>query len=128
MRTSMRALATALAAGLAALLLSVAVGASANGGSGSGSGDESLLDQTLAPSMPGDPAFHGVNPGGVPWVLDRGEVKLSSDDDLDLRVEGLVIPKPAGDGTAGGVMTITASLVAVPTPTPRRPRQAARCA
>ena len=110
MRTSMRALATALAAGLAALLLSVAVGASANGGSGSGSGDESLLDQTLAPSMPGDPAFHGVNPGGVPWVLDRGEVKLSSDDDLDLRVEGLVIPKPAGDGTAGGVMTITASL------------------
>ena len=38
--------------------------------------------------MPGDPAFHGVNPGGVPWVLDRGEVKLSSDDELDLRVEG----------------------------------------
>ena len=107
MRTSMRALAAALAAGIAALLLSVAVGASAGG---SGSGDESLIDQTLAPSMPGDPAFHGVNPGGAPWVLDQGEVKLSSDDEFDLRVEGLVIPKPVGDGTAGGVRTITASL------------------
>ena len=110
MRTSMRALAAALAAGIAALLLSVAVGASANGGSGSGSGDESLLDQTLAPSMPGDPPFHGVNPGGAPWVLDRGSVRLSSDDELDLRVEGLVIPRPVGDGTAGPVVTITASL------------------
>ena len=115
MRTSMRALAAALAAGIAALLLSVAVGASASdssgsSGSGSGSGDEQLLDATLAPSMPGDPAFHGVNPGGVPWVLDRGEVKLSSDNELDLRVEGLVIPRPVGDGTAGAVTSITASL------------------
>jgi len=115
MRTSMRALAAALAAGIAALLLSVAVGASASdnsgsSGSGSSSGDESLIDATLAPSMPDDPAFHGVNPGGLPWVLDRGEVKLSSDDELDLRVEGLVIPRPAGDGTAGGVTSITASL------------------
>jgi len=112
MRTSMRVLAAAFAAGVAALLVSVAIGANASGtsSSGSGSGDESLIDQTLAPSMPDDPAFHGVNPGGVPWVLDRGEVKLSSDDDLDLRVEGLVIPRPAGDGTAGGVTSITASL------------------
>src|SRR5262245_53984078 len=113
MRTSMRALAAALAAGIAALLLSVAVGASASdssGSSGSGSGDESLLNATLAPSMPDDPAFHGVNPGGLPWVLDRGQVRLSSDDELDLRVEGLVIPRPAGDGTAGGVTSITASL------------------
>jgi hypothetical protein len=108
----MRALAVAFAAGVAALMLSVAVGASASGtsSSGSGSGDESLLDQTLAPSMPDDASFHGVNPGGVPWVLDRGEVRLSSDDELDLRVEGLVIPRPAGDGTAGGVKTITTSL------------------
>ena len=60
--------------------------------------------------MPGEAAFHGVNPGGVPWVLDRGEVRLNGDDELELQVEGLVIPKPAGDGTAGGVKTISASL------------------
>ncbi len=108
MRTSMRALAAALAAGIAALLLSVAVGASANGGSGSGSGDESLLNHTSRRCRA--TLVHGVNPGGAPWVLDRGSVRLSSDDQLDLRVEGLVIPRPVGDGTAGPVMTISASL------------------
>jgi hypothetical protein len=61
--------------------------------------------------MPDDPAFHGVSAGGAPWVLDRGEVNLNgSEGELDLRVEGLVIPRPVGDGTPGPVRTISASL------------------
>src|SRR5436305_15054829 len=44
-------------------------------GNGHGKG-RTLLRSTLAPSLPGDPTFHGVNPGGAPWVLQRGEVRL----------------------------------------------------
>ena len=106
---SKRALAALLAAAVAAFSLALAVGASGSGESGGGDGASPQLESSLAASMPGDPHFHGVAPGGLPWVLDRGEVRIN-DDGLDLRVEGLVIPRPAGDGTPGGVMTISASL------------------
>lgn len=52
----------------------------------------------------------GVAPGGAPGVLDRGSVRLRADGRLRLRVEGLVIPPPAGTNTAGGVTSITASV------------------
>jgi hypothetical protein len=84
---------------LAALVFAVAA-------SGSGGG-EKILDVSLAPSLPTDPAFHGVTPGGVPWVLDRGEVRVKANGELDLEVRGLVIPAL---GTADGVVTIDASL------------------
>jgi hypothetical protein len=35
-----------------------------------------LIKESLAPSQPTDPTFHGVTPGGAPWVLKRGEVRL----------------------------------------------------
>ena len=105
---SKRILAAALAAAVAAISLALAVGAVARGGSGDGDGSPSF-EHSVAPSLPTDPAFHGVNPGGVPWVLAQGEARIN-EDGLDLRVEGLVIPKPAGNGTAGQVMTISASL------------------
>ena len=66
-----------------------------------------LINGSLAPSQPTDPTFHGVTPGGAPWVLKRGEVRLKSDGKLDLRVKGLVIPAL---GTPGPVTTISASL------------------
>jgi hypothetical protein len=69
-----------------------------------------VLDASLAPSQPTDPSFHGVGPGGVPWVLDRGSVELKAKGRLELRVRGLVIPPPSGMGTAGGVTSISASL------------------
>ncbi len=109
MRISTRTLGVALAAGAAALSMALAVGASGSENSGDGDGSP-LLEQSLAPSQPGDPAFHGVGPGSLPWVLDRGEVRLNGDDELELRVEGLVIPTPPGDGTPGPVTTISASL------------------
>ena len=106
---SKRAVALVTADAVAAFSMALAVGASGSGGSGSGDNGSPQLESSLAASMPGDPSFHGVAPGGLPWVLDGGEVRID-DNGLDLRVEGLVIPKPAGDDTPGGVMTISASL------------------
>lgn len=75
-----------------------------------GRGGHDDFRSTLAPSVPTDPAINGVTPGGAPWVLDRGSVRVDDDGDLRLRVRGLVIPSPPGDGTPGGVTTITASV------------------
>jgi len=69
-----------------------------------------LIKESLAPSQPSDPSFHGVSPGAAPWVLQGGEVRLKGDGKLNLRVKGLVIPNPPGDGTPGPVNTISASL------------------
>jgi hypothetical protein len=66
-----------------------------------------VIDESLAPSQPTDPTLHGVSPGGAPWVLKSGGVRLKRDGKLDLRVQGLVIPSL---GTAGPVTTISASL------------------
>jgi hypothetical protein len=78
-------------------------------GNGKGNGN-TLLRSTLAPSVPGDPTFHGVNPGGAPWVLQRGEVRLKRNGQFRLRLQGLVIPNPPGDNTPGPVTTVNASL------------------
>jgi hypothetical protein len=78
-------------------------------GNGNGNGN-TLLRSTLAPSVPGDPTFHGVNPGGAPWVLQRGEVRLKRNGQFRLRLRGLVIPNPPGDNTPGPVTTVNASL------------------
>jgi hypothetical protein len=77
--------------------------------SGRSDDDQRALKLSLAPSVPSDPTFHGVAPGGAPWVLDRGTVRLKRSR-LDLRVRGLVIPTGAFAGTPGPVTTITASL------------------
>jgi hypothetical protein len=69
-----------------------------------------VFEASLAPSHIDDPPIHGVNPGGLPWVLDRGRVKIKAKGRLELRVRGLVIPSPQGDNTPGGVKTISASL------------------
>jgi len=66
-----------------------------------------LIDESLAPSKPTDPVFHGVSPGGAPWVLKLGEVRLKRDGKLDLRLKGLVIPTLS---TPGPVTTVSASL------------------
>lgn len=53
-----------------------------------------LLRATLAPSLPTDPTIRGVVPGGAPWVIDRGTVRVRDDGRVDVRVDGLVIPPP----------------------------------
>jgi len=119
-----------LVAAVMAVAVAVYAGVAAGHGGGGGGGGEghhgngdrhgdrhggkhrgnAVLDASLAPSQTTDPAFHGVTPGGVPWVLDRGSVELKAKGRLELRVRGLVIPPPSGTGTAGGVTSISASL------------------
>ena len=80
------------------------------GGHDRGHGRAALAEESLAPSVPTDPTFHGVAPGGAPWVLKRGAVELKRGGKLELEVRGLVIPNPPGNGTPGPVTTISASL------------------
>ena len=111
---SKRVLITFFVAGLAALSMALAVGAfgskpshpskPAHPGKRHGA---PLIKEALAPSQTTDPTFHGVAPGGAPWQLKRGKVRVKKGGKLNLRVKGLVIPAL---GTPGGVTTITASL------------------
>lgn len=69
-----------------------------------------LFDTTLAPTVPGDPTLHNNAAGGAPWVLSFGEARLREDGRLDVRIRGLVIPPPTGNGTPGPVTTVRAAL------------------
>jgi hypothetical protein len=127
MRISKRALIAVFTAGIAALSMALAVGAvgsdkptkpnhrskdnhgNRHGNHGKRHGAP-LIKEALAPSQPSDPVFHGVSPGGAPWVLKRGEVRLKRAGKFNLRVKGLVIPGAPGNGTPGPVTTISASL------------------
>jgi hypothetical protein len=71
---------------------------------------KTLFQATLAPSVPSDPMIHGVAAGGLPWVLDSGQARLRRDGRLSVRVRGLVLPGPPGNGTPGPVTTVNASL------------------
>ena len=115
MWVSKRVLQTAVVAGIAAMSMALAVGASGHSDghhakSHHGKRHHGLMKAALAGSLPADPTFHGVSPGGAPWVLKRGDVALKREGKLTLEVKGLVIPSPPGDGTPGGVTTISASL------------------
>lgn len=117
MRISKRTLVTGVAAAIGAMLMAFAAGAFGAPGASRRSGlhhhpkrtGAPLIDESLAPSqpLPTDPVIHGVSPGGLPWVLEQGDVRLKRDGKLDLRVKGLVIPSM---GTPGPVTTISASL------------------
>ena len=78
-----------------------------NGHPTAGARAATLVDATLAPSLPEDPTLHGVAPGKLPWVLKSGRVLLKGDGKLIIDVNGLIIPST---GNAGPVKTVTASL------------------
>ena len=69
-----------------------------------------VFRSSVAPSLPGPPAIHGVNAGGLPWVLRSGEIRLRRGGRFQVRVRGLVIPNPQGDNTPGPVTTVSAAL------------------
>jgi hypothetical protein len=112
---------------LAAASLFGAIGASADGGHGHDGdnnqqqgdrrhGDDnggSIFRSTLAPSVPADPALHGVAAGGAPWVLSRGDVRIDAKGRVRVRIAGLVIPVAHGTfpaGTARPVTVVSAAL------------------
>jgi hypothetical protein len=72
--------------------------------------DATVLKSAMAPSVPADPAIHGVAAGGAPWVLRSGQARLRRDGRMSVRLRGLVIPVSPANGTPGPVMTVTASL------------------
>jgi hypothetical protein len=80
------------------------------GGDHGGHRGEQLLDTSLAPSVPTDPALNGASAGGAPWVLGQGEARLGRDGRLRVRIRGLVIPTAPGNGTPGPVTTVSAAL------------------
>src|SRR3954447_13219415 len=48
-----------------------------------------LIRSDLTPSLPTDDAINGVSPGGAPWQIDRGEVRVRNNGRTDVRIEGL---------------------------------------
>jgi hypothetical protein len=93
----------------AAIYAGVASGHDGSKGGGDRHGRD-VLRASLAPSLPSDPSFHGVTPGGAPWVLARGDVRLKFAGRFELKLRGLVIPNPPGNGTPGPVHSVSASL------------------
>lgn len=113
-RTAMALLTTAALAGSAASAMSAAAdpGGAQHGGPGvthlhAGS---TLLDTSLAPSVPTDPVLFGSAAGGAPWVLRLGRADLRSNGRLEVVIRGLVIPVAPFNGTAGPVTTVDAAL------------------
>lgn len=112
MQVSRRSAVAALSVAALAGSATTAVNALGHEGGGEHRSHEgrTLLEATLAPSVPTDPALNGANAGGAPWVLRRGEARLRADGRFDVRFRGLVIPVAPGNGTPGPVVTVTASL------------------
>jgi hypothetical protein len=91
---------------IVAIVATAALVITAGANSGAGS-----LHSTLAPSHPvTDPVFHGVMPGGVPWVLQHGRVSITPEGEFNVQIDGLVIPTGPFAGTPGPVKTVSASL------------------
>ncbi len=110
-RTGVAILSAAALAGSAATGVTAVANDRTNSGHHHGdTAGGTVLNATLAPSVPSNPSLHEVAPGMAPWVLNQGEVRLRRDGRLRVHVRGLVIPSPPGDGTPGPVMTVSASL------------------
>jgi hypothetical protein len=125
-RTRNRSTLLALAA-VACAALVAALAASADDGGRQGDDQQGknenrddatkIFSAALAPSMPTDPAVHGVAAGSVPWVLHRGRVQLGEKGRIKIQLRGLVIPVAHGTfpaNTARPVTTLTASLYCAP--------------
>jgi hypothetical protein len=109
-RTAVALLAASALAGSATTAMSALGDEGGRGGDHRGDRNATLLQTTLAPSMPSDPSLHGVAAGAAPWVLRSGEAQLRRDGRLAVRIRGLVIPVAPANGTPGAVMTVSASL------------------
>jgi hypothetical protein len=81
---------------------------SASGSSRDNGKGEALVRSGLAPSVPADPPFHGITAAGAPWVLSDSSVRLKASGELDISIDGLILPSL---GTAGPVKTVSASLL-----------------
>jgi hypothetical protein len=60
-------------------------------------GGHDLIRMDLTPSLPTDDPIVDVSPGGLPWVIDRGGVRVRQNGRMDVRIEGLQVLR--ADGT-----------------------------
>jgi hypothetical protein len=72
-------------------------------------GGHNLVRADFTPSLPTDPAINGVKPGGAPWIIDKGTVRVRDDGRIKVRIEGLQVLRPTGLAD-NPVPNITASL------------------
>ena len=72
----------------------------------------SVLKAPLMGSMPApaSPTIAGVNPGAVPWVNGRSNVRVREDGRITVTIRGLVIPPPLGKGV-NPIAFVVATLV-----------------
>jgi len=91
MRPSRRSLVLAAVAAATLIPASTAVAHDDSGSSRHRAHD--LLRAPIAGSLTNDPTIFRVTPGGAPWVIDRGSARVRTDGRLEVRVEGLIIPR-----------------------------------
>jgi hypothetical protein len=100
MRRTVLAASVAVLTGVAAMIWTVGglgVASAAQGHQSRGDGHDGdrdgalILRAAVAPSVPTDAAIFGVPPGGAPWQIARGQVRLEAGGKLEVRVTGLVL-------------------------------------
>jgi hypothetical protein len=93
MSSSFKKLVAASVAGLACAgaMVAVAAPAGARGMHGAHAGGPTVLNASLAPSLPTYPSIFGLPPGGAPWALQAGHVHLGASGRLEVNVTGLVL-------------------------------------
>lgn len=113
----MRRIAVLVAISLAAasIVAALTVGLSGAGSAQAESGDRLLSAALVGDLVPAqEPTIAGIAPGGLPWVLENGQVSLSEDGVLRASVDGLLLGKGAPAnlvGTTGPIKMVSASLV-----------------
>ena len=65
-------------------------------------GGDNLIRGHLTASMPTDDAIDGVPPGGLPWVIDRGKVRVKGAPGLDATGLQALVAKEVEDETLDG--------------------------
>jgi hypothetical protein len=78
-----------------ALTLVPAAAFAGDGGQGDHGGHD-VIRTDLTPSLPTDDAINRVSPGLAPWQISRGEVRVRPNGRMDVRIEGLQIPRNGG--------------------------------
>jgi len=79
-RTAVALLAASALAGSATTAVTALGDPRNGGGDHQGHGNRSVLDTSLAPSVPTDPTLLGAAAGNVPWVLQSGAARLHRSD------------------------------------------------
>jgi hypothetical protein len=60
-------------------------------------GGHDIIKAPLVPSLPTFDPINGVNPGGLPWVIQEGSrVRVRDNGRMDVRINGLQIPRNGG--------------------------------